>query len=52
MDSRFKPALVRVKVPELEGMNYEAYTISMKFLIKMEIQLTEQIELSKVVASL
>lgn len=27
MDSRFKPALVRVKVPELEGMNYEAYTI-------------------------
>ena len=27
MDSRFRPALVRVKVPELEGMNYEAYTI-------------------------
>ena len=27
MNSRFKPALVRVKVPELEGMNYEAYTI-------------------------
>ena len=27
MDSRFKPALVRVKVPELEGTNYEAYTI-------------------------
>ncbi|MBF9647891.1 LPXTG cell wall anchor domain-containing protein [Streptococcus pseudopneumoniae] len=27
MDSKFKPALVRVKVPELEGMNYEAYTI-------------------------
>ena len=27
MDSRFKPAFVRVKVPELEGMNYEAYTI-------------------------
>ncbi|MBF9658712.1 MULTISPECIES: LPXTG cell wall anchor domain-containing protein [Streptococcus] len=27
MDSRLKPALVRVKVPELEGMNYEAYTI-------------------------
>ena len=27
MDSRFKPALVRVKVPELEGMDYEAYTI-------------------------
>ncbi|WP_261813946.1 LPXTG cell wall anchor domain-containing protein [Streptococcus bouchesdurhonensis] len=27
LDSRFKPALVRVKVPELEGMNYEAYTI-------------------------
>ena len=27
MDSRFKPTLVRVKVPELEGMNYEAYTI-------------------------
>ena len=27
MDSRFKPALVRVKVLELEGMNYEAYTI-------------------------
>lgn len=27
MDSRFQPALVRVKVPELEGMNYEAYTI-------------------------
>ncbi|MBF9649991.1 LPXTG cell wall anchor domain-containing protein [Streptococcus pseudopneumoniae] len=27
MDSRFKLALVRVKVPELEGMNYEAYTI-------------------------
>ena len=27
MDSRFKPALVRLKVPELEGMNYEAYTI-------------------------
>ena len=27
MDSRFRPALVRVKVPELEGTNYEAYTI-------------------------
>ena len=27
MDSRFRPALVRVKVPELEGMNYEAYTV-------------------------
>ena len=27
MDSRFRPALVRVKVPELEGINYEAYTI-------------------------
>ena len=27
MDNRFRPALVRVKVPELEGMNYEAYTI-------------------------
>ena len=27
MDSRFKPDLFRVKVPELEGMNYEAYTI-------------------------
>lgn len=27
MDSRFRPALVRVKVPELEGTNYEAYTV-------------------------
>ena len=27
MDNRFRPALVRVKVPELEGTNYEAYTI-------------------------